>query len=70
MNHDLLKLRTLGELRRAGYQTMPVRLEMRQNVLERLRAQEKVISGIIENICTICYRMPPKPWHEKQIYLQ
>src|SRR5689334_21442639 len=47
MNHDLLKLRTLGELRRAGYQTMPVRLEMRQNVLERLRAQEKVMSGII-----------------------
>ena len=47
MNHDLVKLQTLGELRRAGYQTLPVRLEMRQNLLVRLRAKEKVIPGII-----------------------
>jgi magnesium chelatase subunit I len=47
MNHDLLKLRTLGELRHAGYQTLQVRLEMRQNLLTRLRAKEKVIPGII-----------------------
>jgi magnesium chelatase subunit I len=47
MNHDLVKLQTLGELRHAGYQTLPVRLEMRQNLLVRLRAKEKVISGII-----------------------
>ena len=47
MNQDLVKLQTLGELRRAGYQTLPVRLEMRRNLLVRLRAQEKVIPGII-----------------------
>jgi magnesium chelatase subunit I len=47
MNHDLLKLQTLGDLRQAGFQTLPVRLEMRQNLLARLRAKEKVISGII-----------------------
>jgi magnesium chelatase subunit I len=47
MNHDLLKLQTLAELRHAGYQTLPVRLEMRRNLLARLRAKEKVIPGII-----------------------
>jgi magnesium chelatase subunit I len=47
MNHDLLKLQTLGELRRAGYQTLPVRLEMRENLLSRLRSKERVIPGII-----------------------
>jgi magnesium chelatase subunit I len=47
MNHDLLKLQTLGELRHAGCQTLPVRLEMRQNLLALLRAKEKVIPGII-----------------------
>jgi magnesium chelatase subunit I len=47
MNHELVKLQTLGELRRAGYQTLPVRLEMRQNLLVRLRAKEKVMPGII-----------------------
>lgn len=47
MNHDLVKLQTLGELRRASYHTVPVRLEMRQNLLARLRAKEKVMPGII-----------------------
>lgn len=47
MNDDLLKLQTLGELRRAGYQTLPVRLEMRQNLLTRLRSNKRVIPGII-----------------------
>jgi magnesium chelatase subunit I len=47
MNQDLLRLQTVGELRRAGYQTLPVRLEMRNNLLARLRAKEKVIPGII-----------------------
>jgi magnesium chelatase subunit I len=47
MNHDLVKLQTLAELRRAGYQPLPVRLEMRRNMLARLRAKEKVMPGII-----------------------
>jgi magnesium chelatase subunit I len=47
MNQDLLKLQTLGDLRRAGYQTRPVRLELRSNLLTRLRAKQRVLPGII-----------------------
>jgi magnesium chelatase subunit I len=47
MDQNLLKLRTLGELRRAGYQTLPVRMEMRNNLLLRLRNNEKVLPGIV-----------------------
>src|SRR5690242_19948507 len=47
MNQDLLRLQTVSELRRAGYETLPVRLEMRNNLLVRLRAKEKVMPGII-----------------------
>jgi magnesium chelatase subunit I len=47
MNQDLLKLQTLGDLRRAGYQTRPVRLELRSNLLARLRAKQRVLPGII-----------------------
>src|SRR5215813_1221091 len=47
MNHDLLKLQTLGDLRRAGFESSPVRLEMRRNLLARLRAQDKLMSGIV-----------------------
>jgi hypothetical protein len=35
MDQSLLKLRTFGELKHAGYRTKPVRLEMRDNLLER-----------------------------------
>ena len=47
MNQDFVRLQTLGELRRAGYQTVPVRLEMRNNLLARLRAGDKVLPGIV-----------------------
>ena len=47
MNQDLLKLQTLGDLRHAGIQSLPVRLEMRRNLLTHLRAKQKVIPGII-----------------------
>jgi hypothetical protein len=43
MDQSLLKLRTLGDLKRAGYQTKPVRIEMRDNLLGRLRRKEKVL---------------------------
>ena len=41
MNEQLLKIRTLGELKSAGYETMPVRIEMRNNLLDRLRSKEQ-----------------------------
>ncbi len=47
MNEGLLKIRTLGELKSAGCQTMPVRMEMRKNLLERLRSKEQILPGIV-----------------------
>jgi magnesium chelatase subunit I len=47
MDQTLLKLRTFGELKRAGYQALPVRLEMRNNLLTRLRNNERVLPGIV-----------------------
>ncbi|MGH7932457.1 MAG: sigma 54-interacting transcriptional regulator, partial [Candidatus Binataceae bacterium] len=47
MDQSLLQLGTLGELKRAGYQTKPVRLEMRDNLLTRLRNKERVLPGIV-----------------------
>src|SRR5260370_962595 len=45
MNDKLLKIRTLRELKTAGYQTMPVRMEMRKNLLERLHRAGKSLRG-------------------------
>lgn len=47
MDQSLLKLNTLGELKRAGYRPKPVRIEMRDNLLDRLRRQERVLPGIV-----------------------
>jgi magnesium chelatase subunit I len=40
-------LRTLGELRDSGYRVLPVRQEMRKNLLERLAHEEPLLPGII-----------------------
>src|SRR6202453_4917301 len=47
MKQDLLKIRTLGELRAAGVEVLPVRIEMRRNLVERLRARARILPGII-----------------------
>jgi magnesium chelatase subunit I len=47
MKDNLTNLRTLGALKAAGYRTEPVRLEMRRNLLGRLRDKQKIISGIV-----------------------
>ena len=39
--------RTLGELRAAGYRVLPVREEMRKNLLARLGRSERILPGII-----------------------
>ena len=39
--------RTLGELRAAGYRVLPVREEMRKNLLARLGRAERILPGII-----------------------
>ncbi len=47
MNEKLLNIRTLGELKGAGYQTLPVAMEMRKNLLARLRNKHGILPGIV-----------------------
>jgi magnesium chelatase subunit I len=39
--------RTLGELRQSGYRSTPVKLEMRRNLIAKLRAGEPLFPGIV-----------------------
>lgn len=41
------KARTLGELKASGYRVLPVKEEMRRNVIEKLRRRETLFPGII-----------------------
>ena len=47
MNQDLLAITTLGALKNAGYRTAPVRIEMRNNLLDRLKRGERTLPGIV-----------------------
>ena len=47
MDQSLLKITTLGELRRSNYQVLPVRIEMRNNLLARLRSRQRIMPGIV-----------------------
>jgi len=47
MNQTFSHIHTLGELKNAGYRTLPVRAEMRKNLLARLRTGDKLMSGIV-----------------------
>ena len=44
---ELASLRTIGDLRAAGYRVLPVREEMRRNLLARLGRREPILRGII-----------------------
>ena len=39
--------RTIGELRKSGYQVLPVRDELRNNLIKKIRSEEIVFPGII-----------------------
>mgnify|MGYP001282524032 CR=1 FL=1 len=39
--------RTLGELRESGYRTLPVREEMRKNLIAKLRSGEPIFPGVV-----------------------
>jgi magnesium chelatase subunit I len=43
---DLLKIKTLGELRAAGYQPRSIKEELRQNLIKKISAKENVFEGI------------------------
>src|SRR5258705_3613181 len=47
MDEKLLTIRTLGELKSAGFEVLPVRMEMRKNLLARLRSGEQILPGIV-----------------------
>jgi magnesium chelatase subunit I len=47
MDESLLQIRTVGELKRSGYQVQPVRIEMRENLLTRLRNKDRIMPGIL-----------------------
>ena len=38
---------TLGELKAGGYQTVPVKEEMRRNLIRKIQAGEEIFPGII-----------------------
>ena len=44
---DQHQARTLGELRASGYTVLPVREEMRRNLIARLRSDEPVFDGVV-----------------------
>jgi magnesium chelatase subunit I len=39
--------RTVGELRRSGYKVLPVREELRKNLIEKIRSRENLFPGIV-----------------------
>src|ERR687885_1287284 len=41
------KPRTIGELRRSEYQVLPVKEELRKNLIAKLRAGEELFPGIV-----------------------
>ena len=47
MEQSLNKVGNLGELKRSGYQVKDARLEMRANLLGRLKNKERILPGIV-----------------------
>ena len=47
MAHDLTALSTLGTLKDADYQPLPVKQELRKNLMAKLRAGETIFPGIV-----------------------
>jgi magnesium chelatase subunit I len=44
---DIKKIKTLGELRKAGYKRKTVKEEIRDNLIKKLHAKENTFPGII-----------------------
>lgn len=44
--HELLKIKTLGELKAAGYQPKSIKQELRENLIHALRNRQEVFKGI------------------------
>src|SRR3954471_7199128 len=46
MFNQLIKLKTIGELKASGYKSISVKEELRKNLIQKLRTREKVFEGI------------------------
>src|SRR6188472_4065093 len=46
ITNQLLKIKTLGGLTTSGYKSIPVKEEIRKNLVQKLRAKQKVFEGI------------------------
>lgn len=44
---DLLKIKTLGELKKSGYKSQPIKDEMRANLIRHMQSGEPIFEGII-----------------------
>ncbi len=44
---DTQRPSTLGELRESGYEVLPIRDEMRKNLIERLRSDTPIVAGVV-----------------------
>ena len=44
---DIQKIRTLGDLKKSGWKSRPVKEEMRENLLVRLQSKEPIFPGIV-----------------------
>lgn len=47
MSKDLTRIKTLGELKSSGYKVLPVKDELRKNLINKLRRRETIFHGII-----------------------
>ena len=45
-SEQLLNIKTLGELRQAGYQPKDIKTELRDNLIKRIRSGDEVFPGI------------------------
>jgi len=50
---ELLKIKTLGDLKRAGYQTKNIKDELRDNLINSLKSGEEVFKGILGYSTTV-----------------
>ncbi len=44
---NIQKIKTLGELKKAGYKSLPIKDEIRKNLIEKIRNKENPFTGII-----------------------
>ncbi|MEQ9403288.1 MAG: sigma 54-interacting transcriptional regulator [Cyclobacteriaceae bacterium] len=45
-SEDLLKISTLGDLKKSGYQTIPIKEELRRNLIQKKKSGENIFEGI------------------------